>query len=377
MIALSARIPCSGEGEPIIGRITRNRQLPHVLREDHVLLLNEDEHADDTAGFEAVLTKGGSLGQTIALPADLSYLAEGDIIRLDRRAGHIRSLFRTASPNNGLLVTERCNSKCVMCSQPPRDVQDGHLVDELRKVIRLMPPDTASLGFTGGEITLLHDGFISLLEDTRSFLPNTRVDVLTNARLLAYLRYAEKIASVKHPDLILCVPLYSDIDSLHDFVVQAHGAYDQTLRGIMNLARVGVRIEIRVVLHRYTAPGLPKLAEFVAMNLPFVNHVALMGLEMTGFTKANLEALWIDPLNYQSELVEAIERLDAARIRTSIYNHQLCLLPESLRHFARRSISDWKNTYMPECDGCRLRAECGGFFASATLRYSDHIQAIV
>ena len=108
--------------------------------------------------------------------------------------------------------------------------------------------------------------------------------------------------------------------------------------------------------------------------MPFVTHVALMGLKMTGFTKANLDALWIDPAEYQDELGEAVEILDASRIRVSIYNHQLCLLPESLWRYSRQSISDWKNIYLPECEGCAVRERCGGFFASATLRHSAHIR---
>ena len=42
--------------------------------------------------------------------------------------------------------------------------------------------------------------------------------------------------------------------------------------------------------------------------------------------------------------------------------------------YAKKSISDWKNEYFAECDGCQVRDRCGGFFSSARLRYSDHIQ---
>ena len=48
------------------------------------------------------------------------------------------------------------------------------------------------------------------------------------------------------------------------------------------------RIEIRVVLHKQTAPAPAEIAEFIARNLPFVEQVALMGLEMIGFARANI-----------------------------------------------------------------------------------------
>jgi hypothetical protein len=58
----------------------------------------------------------------------------------------------------------------------------------------------------------------------------------------------------------------------------------------------------------------------------------------------------------------------------SIYNEPLCMLEPSLHSFARKSISDWKNEFMPECDGCTRRNDCGGFFSSASLRHSQHLQ---
>ena len=118
------------------------------------------------------------------------------------------------------------------------------------------------------------------------------------------------------------------------------------------------------------------LAEFLTRNLLFVDHVALMGLEMTGFTKANIDDLWIDPADYADELRQAVGILDRARVKTSIYNTQLCVLDRSLWPFARRSISDWKQEYMPECTGCGAKDQCGGFFSSAMLRYSEHIKPI-
>ena len=98
---------------------------------------------------------------------------------------------------------------------------------------------------------------------------------------------------------------------------------------------------------------------------------------MTGFTKANLPDLWIDPFDYQRQLYAAATTLHESRMSVSIYNHQLCVLDPRLWPLARKSISDWKNEYMPECEGCAKQGDCGGFFASARLRYSDHIRPFV
>jgi hypothetical protein len=102
-----------------------------------------------------------------------------------------------------------------------------------------------------------------------------------------------------------------------------------------------------------------------------------MGLEMIGFTRANIDDLWIDPVDYQEELKKAVEILARFKINVSVYNHQLCLVDESILPFYRKSISDWKNEYMPECESCTKKDDCGGFFSSASYRYSKNLQPFV
>ncbi|MFC5371798.1 hypothetical protein ACFPIF_04505 [Brevundimonas faecalis] len=137
------------------------------------------------------------------------------------------------------------------------------------------------------------------------------------------------------------------------------------MQGLFELGRLGTRVEIRVVLHRLTVDRLPQLVSFLYRRLPFVEHVALMGLEPMGFAKSNRDRLWIDPVDYMDALGEAVFHLANRGLTTSIYNLPLCILPPPLRSFARQSISDWKNNFAPECEGCTAAADCAGFFASA------------
>jgi hypothetical protein len=99
-----------------------------------------------------------------------------------------------------------------------------------------------------------------------------------------------------------------------------------------------------------------------------------MGMEMFGYVHLNLSTLWIDPADYQRELEKATLGLAMSGMNVSIYNHQLCTIPRSVWPFARRSISDWKNVYLPECASCGVRDECGGFFQSATKIHSKYIR---
>jgi His-Xaa-Ser system radical SAM maturase HxsC len=264
-----------------------------------------------------------------------------------------------------------------MCSQPPKPNDDSWLLDEMIRVIPLIDVETKEIGFTGGEPTLAGERFFTILSLCRSYLPRTSVHVLSNGRKFSEASFAEKYASIGHPDMMVGIPLYSDLSSLHDYVVQADGAYDETLKGILNLKMLGQRVEIRVVLHKQTYERLPQLAEFIARNLVFVDQVVLMGMEQMGFAKTNIKDLWVDPYDYQDELFRACNILTRFRIHTSIYNQQLCVLDRRLWHLARKSISDWKNEYLPSCASCVQLGNCGGFFSSTLARPSEHVAPFV
>jgi His-Xaa-Ser system radical SAM maturase HxsC len=314
-------------------------------------------------------------GRRIVLPDDYDYLGDGDVLGVSLSRPSIRVLYRRNSPHNSFLLTERCNHYCLMCSQPPRDIDDDWLVDELLAAIPLVDKETTEIGFTGGEPTLLGTSFLRLVESMRDNLPATALHILSNGRKFCDPAFARAYAGIGHHDAMLGIPVYAPSSQVHDYVVQADGAFDETIRGILNLKSLGQKVELRVVIHRQNYRLLPALAEFVARNLTFVDHVALMGLEMTGFAKANIEELWIDPFEYQGELFDAASILDDLGLRTSIYNHQLCTIDRRIWPLTVRSISDWKNEYVDECALCSVRDQCGGFFGTGRIRRSAHIRA--
>jgi His-Xaa-Ser system radical SAM maturase HxsC len=339
------------------------------------------------SGFERIVVVGdvsdnltvepNALDDVMTLPKVYSYLADGDILGFQAASCRFRTLYRRSSAHNSFLVTERCNHYCLMCSQPPRDIDDDWILKEIKSALPLMDPQTKSFAFTGGEPLLNWRGFIELLEDCRDILPNTAVHVLTNGRAFANSEVVLTWASVQHPRLMAGIPIYAAVDHIHDYVVQAPGAFDETVLGVLKLKDKGQRVEIRVVLHAITAPRIIETCRWLARNLPFVDHVALMGLENTGFALANSELLWIDPIDYQEDLAAGVQLLASAGVRVSVYNLPRCVLAKSIWPFAVQSISDWKNGYVEECKQCIERPRCAGFFTSGRTRHSRGIIPIL
>ena len=384
MIRLGGRILATtvqGLDRDRIVRVTRNPNRPGSLRRGELFVVDTEKIPNDFWGY---LTFEGchhasadANDRWFYVDRELAYLAEGDVVRISSDVRRVRVMFRSSpTAQNSLLLTERCNHYCLMCSQPPRTQDDSHLVEDIRDVLRLASRDCKELGFTGGEPTLLGDDFLELVRLANSYLPETSLHVLTNGRAFEQRDFAKRLGQVNHHDLMLGVPIYSDVPEIHNYVVQAKNALEGTIRGIINLIRYGVPVEIRIVLHKITKSRLINLAEFIATNLPFVSHVAFMGLEMTGFARANKELLWIEPDAYADELRDSVLFLAKRRIRVSIYNLQHCLMPRDIWPYMRRSISDWKNEYEPECETCSVRNACGGFFSSFIHQKPKNIKAI-
>jgi len=381
MLKLHANLPVLNAvtKDSYLVTVTTNSNLPSALKKKKALLVQPNQ---DAKGYKAILVKERAdqvfdvESDVFQVSDDFSYLDDGDIIRLDSSSGSMRCLYRKSSSHNTILLTEQCNHYCLMCSQPPRDIDDSWLLEEAIELISLIPMDTECLGFSGGEPTLYGERLIDLLHHTKRSLPNTAIDILSNGRAFEDMEFAKKYAAVGHPDMLLGIPIYSDDPVRHDYVVQSRGAFDATIRGILNLKKVQQKVEIRIVIHKQTIDRLVETCKFIARNLLFVDHVALMGLEITGFTRPNLDLLWIDAYEYKDVLSEAVAVLNGYGMNASVYNHQLCTVNPDVRRNYRKSISDWKNEYLDECVSCNRRGECGGLFSSAKMyKHSKYIKA--
>jgi His-Xaa-Ser system radical SAM maturase HxsC len=315
-------------------------------------------------------------GRLVAVAQKYDYLADGDVIGFDHASRKFRTLFRRNSSHNSFLVTERCNNYCLMCSQPPKDVDDRWILGEIKESLPLIDPETRALTFTGGETLSDWKDFIAVLKECRDRLPATAIQVLTNGRAFADSEIVDAWKDIGHPNLMAAIPVYASVDHIHDHVVQAEGAFDETILGILKLKDRGQRVEIRIVLHALTAPIIEDTGRWIARNLPFVDHVALMGLENTGFAIANDAELWMDPVDYGDGLARAIDHLSAAGVNVSIYNLPKCVLPKSVWPHALQSISDWKNGFVEECEGCDEKNTCSGFFTTGRPRFSRGVRAI-
>lgn len=370
-----------GFRRPTIARVAKE-PVQEKRGEIALVVASKDDIEDDSQGYAAIICQEQLDHRSLRSPVvhsvrDIDHLSPGHVVAIEPLNGFIRTLYRPESQHNIIFATERCNSNCLMCSQPPKDADDTDaLTDRNLQLIDFISPPPEYLCITGGEPTLLGNRLFAIVTKLRDRLPDTNIHILTNGRRFAWPEFTAEFAAVGHPRLSLGIPLYADSAPVHDYVVQARDAFDQTVLGLHQLARHDINIEIRVVLHALTTPRLTSLAEYICRNLTFVDHVAFMGLEQIGYAPRNMQELWIDPIDYQEALEASVAVLARFGINARIYNHQLCVLKPSLWRYSRQSISDWKNIYMDCCKDCAVRDRCGGFFHWAAKKQSRAIHPL-
>ena len=167
MIHLFTKGICRNIQEPVIARIG---DLHHNVGNLFLIRDLSDLGSIRQLGKSAILLFDSNLKEeftqefsdyTQVNTLNTEYLSVGDIIRIGTN-GEISTLFRQNSSHNSLFITDRCNSNCIMCSQPPRNRDDlDHFWEINTRLLALIPKETQVLGITGGEPTLLGRRFVA------------------------------------------------------------------------------------------------------------------------------------------------------------------------------------------------------------------------
>ena len=284
--------------------------------------------------------------------------------------------FKKGSNDNALFVTSACSNRCIMCCQPPKNEDDSDLQFQKNlAIIASADTDTDYVCITGGEPTLIGDKLFVYMHKIWERMPDAEIHILTNGRRFSRVEYLTAFVKNAKSSISFGIPLHSDNPIDHDCIAGAKGSFYETLKGLHNLGLLGYNVELRVILLQQNYQRLPKIAEFIALNLPFVNQVSIMGLEITGYAEKRFQDVWIEPLFCSNELAKAVACLEQSRIQVRLFNIPLCLLPDQLWSYACRSISNWKQIYFQVCEQCKVREQCCGMF-STSKRYSGFIRPI-
>lgn len=346
MIALL--IPATSEGgERFVTRLNRF-QSAHPDGADSFLV-------SEGQGTQLYSGANGLFELSIVDQADF----DADVVLIDPKRSTCERLIRADSAHNTFLVTERCDQLCVMCSQPPKATHVDRFA-EFAQAARLAP-QSATIGISGGEPTLYKSDLLHLLETSLDARPDLDFHILSNGQHFEA-SDIERLRSQSLDRVTWGIPLYSHIPEIHDEIVGKVGAYARLLESMTHLLRAGEHIELRTVLLAQNIEHLAEMAQFIATHFGFCDQWSLMQLENIGFARNRFASLYVDHRQHIGQLTRAIDRAELYGLQARLFNVARCTVPAPYRRYALASISDWKRKYATDCDLCRERSLCSGFF---------------
>lgn len=246
---------------------------------------------------------------------DIGIVNNGNMLRviLSRRANH-----------NTVLVTERCNNSCLFCSQPPKTGNDDWLLSQSALAIASFSLNGV-VGVSGGEPLLYGDDFLHFIDFIIENSPGTALHVLTNGRKFSDVSFTRQMKERSDKiKITFGIPLYSSRSSVHDYLVGSEGAFDETVRGLINAGNSGINIELRIIPTQANYTELDDIVEFTGRVFSNINQISLMGLESIGWARKNWSSIFVEHDSYSEKILSAVETAQRSGIPLTIFNYPLC-----------------------------------------------------
>lgn len=277
-------------------------------------------------------------------------------------------------------VWNKCDNKCVMCTNEPSFARQAAAHYGLRGQVAKLERWLKGLGpvylknagraefvsLTGGEPTL-HPDFFKLLAYFRLRLPGVPITLLSNGRRFGDRAFAEKFCAAARPPFAVAVALHGPDARRHDAVSGVRGSFAQTVRGFRNLLSLpgAPFLEIRLVLHKKSIAALDRTLRFLLENFPDTSayRVTAIHYEIEGMSLANHKKVALrltDSARKLGACLPLIRKFKDFRL----YHFPLCLVRRELRPLCWITLPPEDRVYPAEkCGRCAARKKCLGLMA--------------
>ena len=297
----------------------------------------------------------------------LAMLGDYDIVEIGP-TGVLYRAYSDREADTTVFLGGGCNSNCIMCpaSDLERKKAFSYTEEQVLRFIDYLPDRLEYLVITGGEPTLKPQLFLRALERIQGKFLHTNVLLLTNGRSLSNQQFCTETLKRIPQNFRVAIPVHAAEESLHDRITRVPGSHKQTLRAVELLLAAGVDVEIRIVVNQVNAPHLFDIARLIVNRFSKVTCVNFVALEPRGNCAKDLDHVFI---NYDDSFMSARQSIDylvGHGIDVGLYNYPLCYIDRNYWGIAARSISKYKNRFMPDCKDCSVSSICPGFFTVAT-----------
>ncbi len=229
------------------------------------------------------------------------------------------------------------------------------------------------VNLTGGEPTI-HPDFFQLLTYFRRRLPRVPITLLSNGRRFSDIKFTKRFCRAAKPPFSVAIALHGHSARAHDSVAGVGGSFGQTVGGLRNLFALGrgLRVEIRLVLHRKSLPFFRKTLEFLLENFPDTRAYTVTAIhsEIEGMSLENHRSVGLR-FPASAKKVDAALPLIKRFSDFRLYHYPLCQVRPELRALCRVTLPAEDRIYPAACRGCRLKNKCLGLMLEYYKMFGD------
>ena len=293
--------------------------------------------------------------------------------------GRFIECYDDSSLDNYFFVTAKCNSNCIMCPSPEvlRRKEESCNIDNLIEIAKHIPSDASHLTVTGGEPFMAGKEIFRFIAFLRDKFKCTEFLFLTNGRIFSVDSYAQELRKTIPTDSILAIPVHGSSSVIHDQITQTKDSFIQTITGIKKLLRLGIRIELRIVINKFNSDDFENIVKLIINEIPEIEYVTVIAMEMTGNAYVNRDKVWITYSDVASKIEKGIIILIKSGIDVKLYNFPLCAVKKKFWTICEKSISPDKVRYTEKCNICTMKKACGGIFAGTILMEKEELKPIL
>ncbi len=220
-----------------------------------------------------------------------------------------------------LILGFSCNSNCVCCTKT-RYSHLGDIGTARAKELLLsgVKNGCTDVVFTGGEPTIRADlGELVLHAKQIGF---KRVHVQTNGRMLSYPDFCKKLVDAGVDRFL--VSIHGPSPDVHDAISRAPGSFEQAVRGIKNLKKLGQRVAVNSLICKPNYRFIPESAKlFVDLG---VDSLQFSFIHSKGNAEKNVELLLPRMSSVKEFVHKGVSISLKAGIKTMVEAYPFCFM---------------------------------------------------
>ncbi|MCF7859920.1 MAG: radical SAM protein [Candidatus Cloacimonetes bacterium] len=152
-----------------------------------------------------------------------------------------------------------CNNNCRFCVQADNKLKGNRSFEDIKKDLIDSKERCQGVVLTGGEVTI-HAHFFDIVKLAKS-LGYKLIQIQTNGRMLSSLDFCKKTIQAGATEF--SPALHGYCAEQHDYLTQAKGSFNQTVKGIRNLQSLGAKFLTNTVVVKSNYTTLDKIAKLL------------------------------------------------------------------------------------------------------------------